>query len=325
MFNKILYHLCHLLSTSYNKINSVSPNISSYLNSNIVDEIYYKKLFDFHWQKKFNYTIDKIAFKYKYDILDQNFRFTKIKLILKKSFSIDIYSNNFISTCINEYIIIAENLNNNIKIQLILEKEDDPILYNNILTENFKNINDLNILNYKKLDFNNLAYINSLYEDFMDIPSNIQSNRRNSNFNIAAACDYAQKYALSPNPDYKYFEGQQWDCTNFVSQIIYSGGISTTQIWKPYTNPWIRVEDLYSYLISSNIGYEPPSAHQLSKGCVIQFFIPKSGRFSHTGFVTYELKNGDYLYCCHSYNKLNYPLSAIYPVKYPQIRTIKLY
>ena len=51
------------------------------------------------------------------------------------------------------------------------------------------------------------------------------------------------------------------------------------------------------------------------KGCLIQFYTPKIGRFFHNGFITYELPNNDYLYCCHSYNKLNYPLSEIYPHK----------
>jgi hypothetical protein len=88
--------------------------------------------------------------------------------------------------------------------------------------------------------------------------------------------------------------------------------------------PWIRVEDLYLYLIKNKLAIKLPNENLLSKGCVIQFYKPEIGRYFHNGFITYELQNNDYLYCCHSYNKLNYPLSQIYPHRYPVLRALKI-
>ena len=53
----------------------------------------------------------------------------------------------------------------------------------------------------------------------MDINRNNQYQRMN-------AVAYAKKYALSPNPAYKYFKiinNRSGDCTNFTSQCLYAG------------------------------------------------------------------------------------------------------
>lgn len=150
------------------------------------------------------------------------------------------------------------------------------------------------------------------------------NNRNDSNFNIEAACTYAEAFALSPNSNYKSFENIGGDCTNFISQILSAGGLKENNLWKPYTMPWIRVEDLYLYLTKNKLAIKLPNENLLSKGCVIQFYKPEIGRYFHNGFITYELQNNDYLYCCHSYNKLNYPLSQIFPHKYPVLRALKI-
>ena len=149
-------------------------------------------------------------------------------------------------------------------------------------------------------------------------------HRKDSNFNITEACAYAENFALKPNPNYKSFDGIGGDCTNFISQILYAGGIKQTKDWKPYTLPWVRVEDLYIYLTTQKLATKLPNENSLSKGCLIQFYTPEIGKFFHNGFITYELPNNDYLYCCHSYNKLNYPLSQIFPNRYPTLRALKI-
>jgi len=52
------------------------------------------------------------------------------------------------------------------------------------------------------------------------------------------AVKYAQRYALVPNKQYKYFGVNQnmgGDCTNFVSQCLYAGGIPFSYNKR---NPW---------------------------------------------------------------------------------------
>jgi hypothetical protein len=154
------------------------------------------------------------------------------------------------------------------------------------------------------------------------ISTNTYIQRKESNFNITDACTYAETFALKSNPNYKSFDNIGGDCTNFVSQILYAGGVKQTKIWKPYTNSWIRSEDLYLYITTHKLGTAPTNGNLLFKGGLIQFYTPEIGRFFHNGFITYELPNNDYLYCCHSYNKLNYPLSKIYPNKYSTLRTL---
>jgi hypothetical protein len=48
-----------------------------------------------------------------------------------------------------------------------------------------------------------------------------------NNYNREAAVNYAIKYALEPNKEYKYFklvDDNGGDCTNFISQCLYAGG-----------------------------------------------------------------------------------------------------
>ena len=85
--------------------------------------------------------------------------------------------------------------------------------------------------------------------------NNNPTQRKDSNFNITEACAYAETFALKPNPNYKSFEDIGGDCTNFISQILYAGGVKQTKTWKPYTNPWIRVEDIYLYLNNTKFSH----------------------------------------------------------------------
>lgn len=329
MLTASLYNLCLLLSTPYNKLYSLNNNIAD-LNSFIVEEIYLKKLFYFKWQKKFNSSFNNFRFYYNYDLLDENSIFIKVKLNLNVSFTIENNPNNITSGCLYEYIVIFEHFHNKLKIQFLIEHEEDPCLYNLMLKTNLSELPKLIFSTKESSWLNKLSSIESLHEIFttsifssINIPHN-DTQRKYSNFNIQEACTYAETFALKPNPNYKSFEHIGGDCTNFISQILFAGGLDQTISWKPYTVPWIRVEDLYLYLTTHKLATKLPNKSSLSKGCVIQFYTPEIGRFFHNGFITYELPNNDYLYCCHSYNKLNYPLSNIFPHRYPVLRGLKI-
>jgi hypothetical protein len=207
-----------------------------------------------------------------------------------------------------------------------VEHEENPCLYNSILKADLTTLPSLIFCNNEFSWANKLSNLELLYKVFISsISYNINHKTRNvSNFNITAACAYAEAFALTPNPKYKNFENIGGDCTNFISQILFAGGLKQNNSWKPYTMPWIRVEDLYLYLTKNKLAIHLPNENSLSRGCVIQFYTPEIGRYFHNGFITYELQNNDFLYCCHSYNKLNYPLSQIYPHRYPVLRALKI-
>ena len=93
---------------------------------------------------------------------------------------------------------------------------------------------------------------------------------------------------------------------------------------KPYSHPWVRVRELYSYFINNSLGKSVSPKETLEIGSIIQFYSSEKGYFSHSGIITEALANGDYLYCCHSYDKLDFPLSEIYPLYYDKIRILKI-
>lgn len=325
MLSKLLYNLCFLLLTPYENLNVISNNFH-YLDNSILEEIYLKKLFNFKWRKTINSSFKNFHFDYNYNILEKDSNFIKLVLTLKISFITENHLQDITSACIHDYIIILEHLQNNFKLQLLVENEEKPILYNHILNTDLSNISSIAFYKNQNLYKNKISNIDLAYEIFNTSNFSFENNtyhRNDSNFNIDEACSYAENYALNPNPNYKSFEGIGGDCTNFISQILYAGGIKQTTAWKPYTNPWIRVEDIYLYLTSQKLGIKLPNDTFLDKGCLIQFYTPSIGKFFHNGFITYKLQNNDCLYCCHSYNKLNYPLSQIYPDRYPKLRALK--
>lgn len=84
-----------------------------------------------------------------------------------------------------------------------------------------------------------------IYNENMDTYSAITRAQTNEiihlqDINVAKASSYAKKYAVNPNKAYTYY-GK--DCTNFVSQIAYAGGLRggiASVTWKPYTRAWIN-------------------------------------------------------------------------------------
>ena len=133
---------------------------------------------------------------------------------------------------------------------------------------------------------------------------------------------YAEKYALLRNPLYRDFEEDGGDCTNFISQALYYGGLYQTKEWRPYTYSWIRVRDLRDYLIYNELAQESSKISETFLGEIVQFSTTNYDNWCHSAIITYKLPNNDYLYCCHSYDKLNYPLSKSYPLIYPKIRVL---
>lgn len=325
MLSKYLYDLCLFLSTPYQYLNSINNNLTI-LPPFIYEDIFCRKLFFSKWSKKFHYDFNNIKFTYSYDVLAQNLKFIKIRLNLNYIFTIENNLKNISSGCIYEYIIILEHFHNKFKLQFLLEHEENPCLYNSLLNINLNEIPNLSFRSNENSWLSKLSSLESLYTTYMKFIFQSKNNikRNDSNFNIAESCIYAETFALNPNPKYKYFENIGGDCTNFISQILSAGGLKQNNSWKPYTMPWIRVEDLYLYLTRNKLAIHLQKETSLSRGCVIQFYTPEIGRYFHNGFITYELQNNDFLYCCHSYNKLNYPLSQIYPHRYPVLRALKI-
>ena len=324
MLRKNLYDLCNFINYPYNKISSI-PKMSNFIHEDILILLQKKAEFKMLWNKKNNIIIDDFKFYFKYNILEQNSDLIKLKLSLSVSFIINPFINKIKSVKTDDFIIIAEYSSNNIiKIFTLISKEEDPIIYSSLYKKSLETLNNLIPLNLYDLWNPSLTFLNNKIQS-LSYSFSTRKVKEISKFNIETACNYAEKFALIENPEYISFEKSGGDCTNFASQILHAGGLKKTQTWSPYSNAWLRVEELYSYLIYNKLAYKIPDDSYIERGTLIQFNTPKLGRFFHTGFITHKLPNGESLYCCHSYNKLNYPLSLIYPILYPELRGIHFY
>ncbi|CAG8552002.1 12982_t:CDS:2 [Cetraspora pellucida] len=87
-----------------------------------------------------------------------------------------------------------------------------------------------------------------------------------------------------PNPN--YIEQKDVDCTNFASQVLYTGGIPKDNIWKPYSDAWFNVDKFYDYLINHKLAKECQLT-ELRLGDFIQYRNPNSNKndFHHTAIV----------------------------------------
>ena len=146
----------------------------------------------------------------------------------------------------------------------------------------------------------------------------------NKGYDVKKAVKYAKKYALTRNKEYTDFSNNGGDCTNFISQCLDKGGLPYTNTWKPYSNAWLRVNELYYYIINNNIGYDVTKNKSYKLGDIVQFYSKYKGFFSHSGIITGITINEDYLYSCHSSDKLNYPLRYAFPIVYDKIRVIRI-
>ena len=137
-------------------------------------------------------------------------------------------------------------------------------------------------------------------------------------FDAVGAVVYAKKWALKRNPQFYNFDNIGGDCTNFISQCIYSGAktMNYTPImgwyYKSINNrapAWTGVNELYSFLINNKSIGPFATRVQISKvelGDVIQLWKSNKGYF-HTLIVS-EITPYSIYVCSHSRDALNFPL-----------------
>ena len=142
-------------------------------------------------------------------------------------------------------------------------------------------------------------------------------------YNREKAVSYAKRWALSRNPAYYDYSMIGGDCTNFASQVLFSG--TGAMNFKPvygwyYINAnekspsWTGVNELYNFLVK-NRGPGPRAVetniYGIEPGDLIQLDFDGDGRFDHTPVV---LQTGDFtpdtiLLAAHTRDSLNRQLS----------------
>ena len=234
----------------------------------LINELNEKKNFFYHWRRQLQTKITK-----------EKDQIKKIKIIKKENglilkvntiHSFRIYSN-------NKYITSYETLHyifhiSHFKIINMAIYEYNPERYKKLLYCGSKLCNYQNDLNTWKHLNDTLKDLYKNYLSYSQKNTPIIPFRSNKLYNRHKAVNYAEKYSLKYNTDYKDFNNNGGDCTNFVSQCIHEGDIPLSSTWKPYTFPWIRVNELYYFLTRNKYAIEASTLSSLNKGDVIQFF-----------------------------------------------------
>lgn len=161
---------------------------------------------------------------------------------------------------------------------------------------------------------------------------------------------YARKYANGTNSAFATININA-DCTNFVSQALYNGGLPITYItsdrtangivnstarWFHFNNngtstgysvstSWIRVVELYDYLAPHYGVFETSSGNTMSpylnRGFVLQG-KPTIGKYAHSVIVT--ITNGNITYCAHSVSRKDAAIQNFYN-SYSKFRVVQTY
>lgn len=136
------------------------------------------------------------------------------------------------------------------------------------------------------------------------------------------AWQYAEKHALSPNSNYKFYQGA--DCTNFVSQALKAGGIPNFTDWKPYTDAWINAGAFRDFVRESGgilMSTVSDTYANAKLGDVFHYdyknklgFKSADGWMDHTAIVTSRADMKIYV-SYHSTNRLNVPREYVTSVE----------
>lgn len=129
-----------------------------------------------------------------------------------------------------------------------------------------------------------------------------------------AAMKYAEKYALKPNKNYKYYKDK--DCTNFVSQALRAGRMPYFKEWKPYTDAWVNAGAFRSYILKAGgikMKTVSDTYSNVKLGDVYHYDYHNKiglryadGWMDHTAIVTSRANMKLYV-SYHSTNRLNVP------------------
>lgn len=359
MIPKLIYEYFKLNTiSSYTKCESNAIKIIN--NELLLRDTLSNLAFKSKWHKKLNKSLHNNHFKFSIISIENSSNLYRVHVNRNRIFSFNNTSRRFHKSNNENFLFIISKDSRQYSIRNVAYKEENPIFYETLLNSSLENLSSLrNITDF--VWTKNLNDINILYTDYVNLTkslsvnildydlNNLKSNKNNSDYikrknmntskkhlyrldsksnSTLINCDklikYARKYALNYNKNYTQFNNSGGDCTNFVSQALNFADLNQSKTWKPYTASWIMVVPLRDYLIKNNIAVEYDEICQSPVGTIIQFFSPIKERFSHTGIITDMMDDGELLYSCHDYDKLDFPLSETYPVFYQRIRNLQI-
>lgn len=175
----------------------------------------------------------------------------------------------------------------------------------------------------KQNGYNRMAFLDGMIikkvENYMESGETTQSS-----FSLVQAIGYSGRYSSNPtscnvcesscgafvntevyNPSYKHYVGKNdegimrhADCANFISQILYAGGIPTSSTWKAGTGSWTGVTKLTEYMVDEGY-WESISSSEVFVGDILSY---KS--YSHVVMITAH-DGVSFRYTGHTNDRLN--------------------
>ncbi len=162
----------------------------------------------------------------------------------------------------------------------------------------------------------------SILSDLGDESENAQTNsleRTVSGYNPYEAASYADRYATSYNNNYAHFDG---DCTNYVSQCLYAGGVPMNNTGKIDTGWWYSSSGSLSYSWSNqsyNFDYFSSSNTSYTNISSNSYIIPGNPVYydwQNASDTTDEL---DHATICVGYNSSGVPLINSHTLDYYRV------
>lgn len=335
MISKLIYEFFKLTTlNSYEKCDYSARNLIS--NEVLLEDTLANFIFKNKWCSKLNKALKHHHFNFSISTIEKLNNLYRVQVNRNRAFS---YNNSKIIHKSNneQFIFIISRINKKYTIIDAAYKEENPNLYEYLNTMKLED-NSLSRLNTDYLWSTRLKNMDILYANYKNLIRLLSTDLRSPKnkllkseytsistlINNNKLIEYARKYALNYNKNYAKFNNSGGDCTNFVSQALKFSGLKQNYKWKPYTASWIMVIPNRDYLVKNNIAIEYPEICPTPIGTTIQFFSPVKKRFSHSGIITDIMDDGELLYCCHDYDKLDFPLSESYPLFYKRIRNLEI-
>lgn len=224
----------------------------------------------------------------------------------------------YVSKMQDAFELQEDNANQNMRLlrRSKISKADN---YENSLNEKKERLNEVDN-NFEQIKNN----LNELKNNIETSEDNIKSNtftksRSSYHYNHDTAVNYAHRYALSPNTDYRYYNGN--DCTNFVSQCVFFAGVPYHISWFPQARAWTVVQDFYDDMTSNGYAIDDGGGckHALL-GDIVQYY--GGGQWHHSVILTKKDNKGVY-YCAHSNNRYDAPVwEPIFSGDFSNIRAL---
>ena len=144
-------------------------------------------------------------------------------------------------------------------------------------------------------------------------------------YNRQKAVEYAHKWWNGRNPAFYNFDSLGGDCTNFVSQCLFFGGIAMNYdaLGWFYTNlnlrspSWTGVDEFFDFATKNSSAFgvraQVESMDKMQVGDVVQLKLFGENEFHHSMLVTKVLGYDsffDLLVTCHTFDAKDRPLGA---------------